>query len=255
MLRTRTVTGTYGLVGLLLTVVALFPGCGARRPPVPETGKLRPTQRPYTVLGKTYEPLKSHVGFSQEGIASWYGKDFHGKRTSNGEIYDMNAMTAAHKTLPLGVYVKVRNLDNGREVVVRVNDRGPFVKSRVIDLSYAAAKALRYDAVGTAPVRIDALGYREKGSSGEAFYNEPDTYDSGTYAVQIGSFKDPQNAQRLAGEMKKIFGYAEIQPAIVDGERFSRVLVGRYTSLKSAEEAEQTFSMHGYKGSFAVSLD
>jgi len=82
------------------------------------------------------------VGFTQEGVASWYGKDFHGKKTSNGEIYDMHAVTAAHKTLPLGVFVKVRNKDNGQEIIVRVNDRGPFVKDRIIDLSYSAAKSL-----------------------------------------------------------------------------------------------------------------
>ena len=243
---------------LLIVLLALsFSACGGKKPPStsPDQPKLKASQRPYTVMGKRYEPLPTHVGFSQEGIASWYGPDFHGKKTSSGEVYDMHAMTAAHKTLPLGVYVKVRNKENGSEVVVKVNDRGPFVKNRVIDLSYTAAKKLGVDVKGTAPVRVEALGYRQKGKEGEDFYKEPETYDSGNYAVQVGSFRDVQNAQRLASEMKKLFGHAEIQPATVNDERFSRVLVGKYASLKEAEEAEKKFAEHGYPGSFAVSLD
>lgn len=206
-------------------------------------------------MGRTYEPLKTHAGYARDGVASWYGTDFHGKKTSNGETYDMHAMTAAHKTLPMNVYVKVRNRENGRELVVRINDRGPFVKDRVIDLSYAAAKALGVDVKGTAPVHVAALGYRAKGSSGEFSYTEPESYDAGNFAVQIGSFKDPQNAQRLAAEMRKLFGHAVVQPAVVNNEHFSRVLVGKYASLKAAEEAEGKFAGHGYKGSFIVALD
>lgn len=243
------------LAALALSLL-LFPACGGKKPPTQtDTARVKPSQRPYTVLGKRYEPLPTHEGFVQEGIASWYGPDFHGKKTSNGEIYDMHAMTAAHKTLPLGVYVKVRNRENGSEVVVRVNDRGPFVKNRVIDLSYTAAKRLGVDVKGTAPVRVEALGYRLTGKEGGDYFKEPDNYDSGNYAVQVGSFKDAQNAQRLSAEMKKQFGHAEIQTATVNGERFSRVLVGRYSSLTAAEEAERKFADHGYPGSFAVSLD
>ncbi len=250
---------------LLLSAAALS-SCGGRRPPsgaaAPPPGKttapepkLRPTQRPYTVMGRTYEPLRTHAGYAQDGVASWYGTDFHGKKTSNGEVYDMHAMTAAHKTLPMNVYVKVRNRENGREIVVRINDRGPFVKDRVIDLSYAAAKALGVDQKGTAPVHVAALGYRSQASSGEFQYQEPESYDAGNFAVQIGSFKDPQNAQRLAQDMRNLHGHAEIQAATVNGERFSRVLVGKYASLKAAEEAERKFSSHGYRGSFIVALD
>lgn len=236
--------------GLLLTA------CGGKRPatqPAPEGGKTKASQRPYTVMGKRYEPLTSHVGFTQEGVASWYGKDFHGKKTSNGETYDMHAMTAAHKTLPLGVFVKVRNKENGQETIVRVNDRGPFVKNRVIDLSYSAAKTLGVDVKGTAPVRIEALGYKA-GGAGEG-YKEPDTYDSGTYSVQIGAFKDQQNAKRLSEEMRKLHGYSEVKAAMVNGELFYRVQAGKYTSLHTAEEAEGNFSRHGYPGSFVVALD
>jgi len=237
---------------IILFATLLLSACGGKKPPAaPQGGKVKASQKPYTVLGKRYEPLKTHVGFSQEGIASWYGKDFHGKKTSNGEIYDMHAMTAAHKTLPLGVFVKVRNRDNGQETVVRVNDRGPFVKNRIIDLSYSAAKKLGVDVKGTAPVRIEALGYKAGGEG----YEAPENYDSGNYSVQIGSFKDQQNAKRLSDEMKKLQGYAEVKTAIVNGEQFYRVQAGVFTSLQAAEEAEERFADQGYPGSFAVALD
>lgn len=110
---------------------------------------------PYRVLGKSYHVLPTAVGFSEEGIASWYGSKFHGYHTSNGEIYDMYKFTAAHKHLPLPSYVRVTNLDNGRQVIVRVNDRGPFHDERIIDLSYAAASRLGVLQTGTARVRLE----------------------------------------------------------------------------------------------------
>jgi rare lipoprotein A len=218
----------------------------------PPESRQKAYQRPYTVLGQRYEPLQTHAGFVQTGIASWYGQDFHGKKTSNGETYDMHAMTAAHKTLPLGVYVRVQNRENGREAVVRVNDRGPFVKGRVIDLSYSAAKALGVDIAGTAPVRIEALGY---GGSSVDQYKALDNYDTGNYTVQIGSFKEYGNALRLSGEMKKLVGFSEIRLTNIHGEIFHRVYAGKYTSLSAAETAEREFSEHGYPGSFAVGLE
>lgn len=111
----------------------------------------------YTVLGKTYQVLKSSAGFSQQGDASWYGTKFHGRKTSSGEVYDMFAMTAAHKTLPIPTYVEVRHKTNGRKIIVKVNDRGPFHSGRIIDLSYAAAKKLGVAATGTGPVEIKAI--------------------------------------------------------------------------------------------------
>ncbi len=203
-------------------------------------------------MGKHYEPLQSHVGFVQTGVASWYGRDFHGKKTSNGETYDMRAMTAAHKTLPLGVFVKVKNTDNGKETVVRVNDRGPFVKERIIDLSYAAAVKLGVDVKGTAPVRIEALGYSTQGTEK---YNAPETYDTGSYTVQIGSFKNYSNAQRLSENMRRMFGFSEIHKTDVNGETFFRVYAGKYSSMREAEIAESDFSDHGYPGCFIVALD
>jgi len=112
---------------------------------------------PYTVFGKTYQVLSSNKDYRERGVASWYGNKFHGQKTSNGETYDMYAMTAAHKSLSIPSYVKVTNLDNGRTVIVRVNDRGPFHGGRIIDLSYAAAKKLGYSAKGVANVEVVAI--------------------------------------------------------------------------------------------------
>ncbi len=119
------------------------------------------TLKPYRVLGKTYVPITEDVPFSQTGTGSWYGKQFHGKKTATGEIYNMFAMTAAHPTLPLPSYAEVTNLDNGRKIIVRVNDRGPFINSRVIDLSYAAAKRIGYANKGTGHVRVRRLTFSE----------------------------------------------------------------------------------------------
>jgi rare lipoprotein A len=113
--------------------------------------------RPYEVLGKKYVPLASVQPFTQRGVASWYGKKFHGQKTSSGETYDMYKMTAAHPTLPIPSYARVTNLSNGRSVVVRVNDRGPFHNNRIIDLSYAAAYKLGYIGAGSTQVQIDAV--------------------------------------------------------------------------------------------------
>jgi rare lipoprotein A len=239
---------------LCMCCVVLVSACASKRPPVsqPPESRQKAYQRPYTVLGERYEPLQTHAGFVQTGIASWYGEDFHGKKTSNGEIYDMYAMTAAHKTLPLGVSVRVRNNANGNETVVRVNDRGPFVKGRVIDLSYSAAKVLGIAVAGTAPVRIEALGYL--GTDTDQ-YTAPANYDSGNYTVQVGAFTDPENARRLSGNMTKVYGFSEVRSAWVQGEHFYRVYVGTHASLRSAEMAEQDLEAHGYPGSFVVSLD
>jgi rare lipoprotein A len=251
----RGTAGTVKQVILVICCLLLITGCASKRnsfPNYPDRDRLKATQRPYTVFGERYEPLATHEGFSQSGIASWYGDDFHGKPTSNGERYDMHAMTAAHKTLPLGVYVKVYNRDNGREAVVRVNDRGPFVRGRIIDLSYAAARKLGIDGPGTAPVRIEALGYRQEGAEA---YQAPRTYDVGSYTVQVGSFKEYANAERLSGEMKKRCGSSETRPANVNGEIFYRVYAGKYDSLRAAEAAEGKFVEQGFPGSFVVALD
>ncbi len=116
--------------------------------------------RPYEVLGRRYVPFTSDQAFEEKGVASWYGRKFHGRPTASGEPYDMNEMTAAHKLMPLPSYARVRNLANGREVIVRINDRGPFVDGRVIDLSYAAAVKLGLQG-GVGPVEVKRLTHRE----------------------------------------------------------------------------------------------
>ena len=125
----------------------------------------RATMRPYTINGKTYYPTTVSVGDTASGIASWYGPDFHGKKTSNGETYNMNAMTAAHKTLPMNTMVRVTNLGNGAQTTVRINDRGPFVAGRIIDLSKAAATSIGMIGTGTARVKLEVVGFYGDGKN------------------------------------------------------------------------------------------
>lgn len=159
----------------------------------------------YEVFGVTYHVKPSSEGFAQKGIASWYGKKFHGRRTSSGEEYDMYAMTAAHKTLPIPVFVEVLNHDNGRKAVVRVNDRGPFHEGRIIDLSYAAATKLGVSQAGTANVSIRVVSSAEEINQrrSEAFVDPVVTGDGKLY-VQVAAFSTEENAlqqlDRLQGE-------------------------------------------------------
>jgi rare lipoprotein A len=142
------------LLSAAAIIILIASGCAGRQ------AALKPNSPgAYCVKGKTYVPLKEVAkGFSQKGVASWYGPGFDGKKTSSGEVYDMYALTAAHTTLPLHTLVKVTNLNNQKDIVVRINDRGPFVGDRVIDLSLSAAHALGMVTPGTAPVRIAVLG-------------------------------------------------------------------------------------------------
>ena len=213
-----------------------------------------PTQKPYTVNGTRYEPLSSHEGFEQEGQASSYGKEFHGRKTSSGEPFDMHAMTAAHKTLPLGVYVRVRHKRTNNEVIVRINDRGPFVRDRIIDLSEASARQLGILQEGVAPVKVTALGYRDPGDPSTARYR-PGNYDAGTFALQVGSFSVRANAYRYADELRQRYGSADVQEAQVDGKQFFRVRLGRYSSLKNAQAAQDQFERKGFNGNFVVAVD
>jgi len=242
----------------LLIFILLLAACGAptykvRVLDTPSQPGLKPTQKPYEVNGTRYQPITSAEGFVEQGVASWYGKDFHGRKTSNGEIYDMHAMTAAHKTLPMNVYLKVTNLDSGRSAVVRVNDRGPFVKSRIIDLSYAAASELGVVGPGTAPVRIEALGYREDERSGaEPHYRQPVSYDLGTFMVQVGAFTVKENAYRLAEKLKGQYGSSAVAEGWVNGQKFYRVRVGLYPSMALAADALLQIEGNGYSNSFIV---
>jgi rare lipoprotein A len=219
----------------------------------PSQPDLHPTQRPYSVNNQVYRPLIDAEGFSEEGLASWYGKDFHGRKTSNGETYDMYAMTAAHKILPMNVFLKVTNLNNGQSAVVRVNDRGPFVKSRIIDLSYSAAQQLGVVGPGTAPVRIEALGYREAASPGTpAHYRQPDSYVPGPFMVQVGAFTVKENAYRLADQLRKQYGASAVAEGWVNGRKFYRVRAGLYDTMALAADGLLRMEANGFPDSFIV---
>jgi rare lipoprotein A len=167
----------------------------------------------------------------QFGQASWYGKDFHGRRTANGEIYNMYKISAAHKTLPLGTRVRVTNRRNGKSVVVRINDRGPFVKGRIIDLSYGAAKSLDMVAEGVVPVKVEVLAL------GDNQYYKPDgqaTAGSLTYTVQVGSFLQKENALALKRSLAGRFGNIFIREWDDRKNTYYRVRIGRFSSEEDA---------------------
>jgi rare lipoprotein A len=146
----------------------------------------------YEVGGRRYVVLQSAVGYVEQGVASWYGPDFHGGRTATGETYDMHAMTGAHPTLPLPTWVRVTNLENGRSVVVRLNDRGPFAHDRIIDLSRAAAEALDMVRAGTARVEVRSLATGDAAPAGGA----------AAYYAQAGAFTSRDNAEALASRLR-----------------------------------------------------
>ena len=206
--------------------------------------------KPYKALGQWYHPLPDSRGFKQTGIASWYGGVFHGKRTSSGEIYNMYAETAAHKTLPLGTIVWVRNLNNKREMEIRINDRGPFVVGRVIDLSYACAHKLGVVEPGTVPVELVAVGtiVLAAGSGiGSANF-----YYQGNFTIQVGAFSDRNNAEKLKAKLDKFYQNAHIQPYDTGREIFYRVRVTKCSSLEQAIQNEKMLASGGYDGAFAV---
>ncbi|WP_462157766.1 septal ring lytic transglycosylase RlpA family protein [Pseudoalteromonas sp. GB56] len=158
---------------------------------VTDEPKSAAANRPYVVRGKQYVPMFDESGYTEEGIASWYGRKFHGYQTSNGETYDMFAMTAAHKTLPLPSFVRVTNVDNGQSVIVRVNDRGPFHNDRIIDLSYAAAYKLGYHLKGTARVKLEAVTLAD---------SKPRTK-----YIQVAAGSKLENIQALARQLEQDF--------------------------------------------------
>lgn len=188
----------------------------------------------YYVDGRAYEVLKSSTGYKTRGVASWYGTKFHKQRTSSGEPYNMYVMTAAHKTLPLPTYVRVKNLDNGKVAVVKVNDRGPFHADRVIDLSYAAALKLGVFPKGTANVEIETL----MGPAGEAHYY-----------LQAGAFSSELLANKLKDKL------ARITPSPVFIEHYQQhyvVRVGPFGSKSMSDNLKSKLASNGVTGSFSV---
>lgn len=219
--------------------------------------------KPYKIMGKWYYP-KEDYSYSEVGMASWYGEDFHAKYTANGEIYDMNTLTAAHRTLPLPSIVRVTNLENGRSLVLRVNDRGPFAKNRIIDISKRGAQLLGYKEKGITKVRVEILEEESRklkaAITGDCYepvrtaaaapikkmpsYQPADPLElrgaeavgSGNYFVQAGSFASRNGADALKGQLNR-FGNASIMPADINGSRFYRVRLGPYSHQTEADIA------------------
>lgn len=242
----------FALLLLCLTLVFLLAACGGRRAPVvrvidtPETRELPGWKRPYEVDGIRYYPLRDHQGYRERGIASWYGRDFHGLKTSNGEVYDMYGLSAAHKTLPMGTLVQVTHLGTGKQIELRINDRGPFAAGRIIDLSYGAARQLGTVEMGLADVEVVAIG----GSYVPPLRAVATVNNS--YAIQVAAFGVADNAHQLANRMRERFGHAQVASALVNGQTVHRVRVGDFTSLESAEQLTSQLIAEGYSGSFVV---
>jgi rare lipoprotein A len=211
--------------------------------PVPRVPGAEPLSRYgnpefYEVLGKRYVPLKSARGFRERGIASWYGPDFHGELTSTREIYDMYQMSAAHKLLPLPTWVEVRNLENGRKVVVRVNDRGPFKDNRVIDLSYAAALALDVVRPGTAFVEVQALDPLPPQAAASEVRVPVATGRRTRMYLQVGAFSERVNAERLQSRLADALGAAvtRILSEPTEAPRIYKVQLGPITNVEHADQ-------------------
>ncbi|MBI3896522.1 MAG: septal ring lytic transglycosylase RlpA family protein [Acidobacteria bacterium] len=198
-----------------LTLVLLLTACGRQRPVV-----RGPAPTPTT--GEKPAPL-IQPGYTETGYASWYGDPYHGRRAANGEIYDKNKLTAAHLTLPFGSLAKVTNFENNRSVTVRITDRGPFVKGRIIDLSLAAAREIQMIGPGTALVRLEILSLNGKP-------------DSGIFVVQVGAFRDRSRAERLQQQLRGRYGGAFVEDYDSSQGRLYRVRLGPKPSLMEANQ-------------------
>ena len=210
------------------------PGCAGRRPvaastPPPAVPAAAPEANPKGPKGpprpgasaKGDLPDRLDIGYMEEGNASWYGPPFHGRRSSNGEVYDMNKLTAAHRTMAFNTMVRVTNLSNGKSVVVRITDRGPFVENRIIDLSRAAAQTIESIGPGVVPVRLVVV------SGNDPF--------GGYFTVQVGAFKEKGNADRLRERLDTLYPPATIQQVALDDGTFYRVRVGRILGEQPAQ--------------------
>ena len=246
---------------LYLSVLFLLFACALPPPsktillPKTKDGK---TPKSYEVNGQRYYPLPDAEGFVQQGKASWYGKAFHGRPTASGEIYDMYRKSAAHKTIPLGTYVRVLNMSNGKEIVVKVNDRGPFVKGRIIDLSYAAAKEIDMVDSGVVDAKVIALG-REVGQTESKEKSkllvEYKDLSSGEFTIQVGAFQKKENAQKLVERLKVIFDYVNITTFSDEKRRtLYRVHVSKSGTLTRAGEIEKRLEDMGFDGAFVFRL-
>ena len=199
------------------------------------------SNRPYKVFGKTYYPMTTLKPYTATGYATWYGKKYHGNKTSIGEVYDMYKMTAAHKTLPLPCYVKVTNLKNDKTVIVRVNDRGPFVKDRIIDLSYAAANRLEIIEKGSELVKVELIDLEKKVKVSKV---------NKQIYIQAGLFSDEKNANNLIDKIKKLGTVKNENIKKIKNEDQFQVLIGPFKNNQKAkikkDELSDNFFINGF---------
>ncbi|HOP40536.1 MAG TPA: septal ring lytic transglycosylase RlpA family protein [Geobacteraceae bacterium] len=238
------------IVLLLSCLVLTACGTTGRRVVVePGLPGQRPWQRPYSVDGERYVPLQYAEGYREEGLASWYGAEEHGGPTSNGETFDMYRPSAAHKTLPLGCYIRVTNKLNGRQTIVRVNDRGPFIPERIVDLSFYSARELDIVDRGVAPVLIEVVSPGSNGSGRPA--DDPAVVWKG-YMLQVASFSDPEKARLLSERLRKELAYATVREVETENGRFYRVQAGRFSSRSAAEFARLSLARNGFPDAFII---
>jgi len=210
----------------------------------------RATMKPYQIDGKWYYPSKVSIGDKSDGIASWYGPNFHGKKTSNGEDYSQYKKTAAHKTLPMNTVVKVTNKNNNKSTVVRVNDRGPFVEGRIIDLSYVAGKDIGIDKTGIAPVKVEVLGFQGNINTLQTSPTQK-SVELNKFYVQIGAFRNKDGAKRYSSENALVSGryHAVIKEGILDDAPIYRVWLDGF---RGEEEARDFIASGKFEHSFII---
>ena len=236
--------------------VSLIPDAIPRLEPVTAAGN----KSPYQVFGRTYHVLSSSSGYREQGGASWYGSKFHGRKTSNGEVYDMYAMTAAHRSLPIPSYVQVTNLDNGSKVIVRINDRGPFHSDRIIDLSYVAAKKLGYHRQGVSRVEvvaIDPVKFQHNAvETPRMAYQKPLSSAPlpGKTYLQAGAFSARDVAERKQRQLSGSTGYpVEVRQGRVGGRNLFKVLVGPISDQTALAEVRSLLLRTENVAAFVVS--
>ncbi len=236
------------------------------RLPLAHDGSSYKVGKPYKIGGRWYRP-KEYETFSETGIGSWYGHKFHGRKTANGEVFNMYKMTAAHRVLPMPSVVRVTNLSNGRSVVLRVNDRGPYARDRVIDLSLAAAEKIGYRRQGVTRVRVELLpeasrrvAYMARNGAGaerqDRFVAEAALRGGGArmFYVQAGTFRNRKGAERLARALKAHFDAVQIRTTKADNGRFlHRVRIGPVGDRKSAAALQARVRARGPADAFVVS--
>jgi len=252
------------ILGIFFIFTTLFSGCSQKRQSITKhtatkhtsAARHKATMRSYRVMGKRYHPTYVEVGQVMKGVSSWYGPNFHGKYTSNGEIYNMHARTAAHKTWPMDTMVKVKNLQNGKSTIVRINDRGPFVRGRIIDCSYTAGKEIGLDKMGIAKVSIEVLGFTGKVEASSRIRKDKKSHTPtrvvlSNFGVQVGAFRRYAGAnivkQRYQGRFTRYTPM--IKQFNVDGSPLYRVwLMG----FGSEQEARDFKLSHNLAGAFII---